>query len=355
MSPDPGNPTSPGDPSGTIQTLTTYSDSDCLVESSVFNYGDVVYFNCPITASLETVSSPITIKTYLESSDTLIGTILDTTYSFATNTLTSLKTDICADTAPNVTLSASYPGDYYYAVLSISGNDVDDITIRVYFSVVDKPTISAPSISDTTITQDMGVLIQATISSECNKAVVVFLDSSGLPVYAKEMLNTTGTTWACTTDPMKIPVDTYAAGDINIYALNEADAVIDCISGDSDSSLTLTVSTASGLRSGALRWLAETIYIKYHTGTYDSTGMMGHGDWTATSARVIRGTQKVMDTQGEMVVSSAQIWVSGANDVGIEDKIKFANDFSTTAEARIIRVDTVTKLSGAYEYKVIYI
>ena len=163
-----------------------------------------------------------------------------------------------------------------------------------------------------------------------------------------------GTTWACITDPGKIPVDTYGAGDIRIYAMNDSDSVIDITSATYNATLALTVTTSDGLRTGALRWLNETIYVKYATGT-DDNGYTTYGDWASVSARIERQTQKVMDSQGVMVTSNAQICVSGDNAVGIMDRIKLSNDYSTAAEAHIIRVNTITDAAGNSELKVVFI
>lgn len=322
-------------------TICIYREqNEVLVQSGYILALGAGRVNGAITSLNNTVDTTVTVGIY-NNSNVLQGDLLcDTTYSFTANTsvtLQDIKGDTLSFTAPSTT------GEYYIELT------IGTETLYIRFTVLPlAPEVLSPSISDTSITKGSSVVISCIVSAITDEAFVQFNDASGNPVYAKQML-ITGTTATCTTDPGLIPVDVYGAGDIIIYALDNASPQYFA----TDETLTLTVTTDEGLRSGALRWLRETVYIKYETGV-DDNGYTTYGDWTATSARIERTTQKVLDGNGIMVTSTAQIYVSGDNDVGIMDRVKFANDFSTTAEARIIRVNTLSNAAGADEVKVIF-
>lgn len=325
------------------------------MESTIFNYDDTVYINCYITSLLATTDSVILLEIYDKATDTLVETVMDdVSYSFTANTPVTLYT-INSNVYPSIEIDSAYSGQDYYAQLYITGSGVDPLYDKAHFSVVDAPIISAVTISDTEVTFDMGVYITATVSDEANRVYVTFFDSNGDPVYTKELLNTTGTTWACNTDPSKIPVDTYDTGDIWVSAFNDEDAVIDITSGVSDKTLTLSVTTSEGLKIGAQRWMPGTVYVKRDAGTYDDNGNVVYGDWESVSARVVKNTQQILTPDGRDVISHAQIYVSGTADIGITDRIKLSNDFSTTAEAVILRVDAHTDAAGNIEYKEVFI
>lgn len=339
-----------------MKSLTSFSDSGCTIESTIFNYNDTVYFNCWITSLLATTDSIILLEIYEQATDTLVETLMDNVlYSFTANTPVTIYT-INSNVYPSAVMDSAYSGQDYYARLYITGSGVDPLYDKSHFSVVDAPIISAVTISDSTTTFDQGVIITATVSDEANRVYVTFFDSDGNPVYAKELLISTGTTWICTTDASKIPVDTYGTGDIWVTAVNDDDVVIDITSGVNDKTLTLTVTTAEGLKTGAQRWINGTIYVKTASGSYDDNGHMIYtGDWGTVSARIVRHTQEITDQNGNNVLSTAVFYISGANNIGINDRIKFSNDYSDTAEMSIMRIDTICDQAGNYEFKEVYV
>lgn len=294
-----------------------------------------------ITSLNDTTNTVVTV-TLNNNSDEVLVTLLDTTYSFSANTPVTLS----AIAEDSLLITEDYTqtiGDYYVK-LTVASEVLTD-RYSIYENSVD---LSNATISDSTIAQDSSVIISATIDVDAVYAFVSFVDESGDVVYSQAM-DISGTTASCTTMPGKIPVDTYSAGQIIIFALLDSSPDVYA----SLATLELTVTANTGMKSGALRWLAETVYIKYNSGL-DDNGYTTYGDWTAVSARIERTTQKVMDANGVMVTSTAQIYVSGDNAVGILDRVKLSNDFSTTAEARIIRVNTLSDASGSDEVKVVY-
>ncbi len=111
-----------------------------------------------------------------------------------------------------------------------------------------KPTISSPSISSATMTENGNVKISCTVSGSPTRGWVVFTDGSDNVVATKE-LTFTGTTAYATTDTMRIPSGTYSAGRIEIRIENDI--------GDSakDETLELTVTAATLFKTWQKNWI----------------------------------------------------------------------------------------------------
>lgn len=101
--------------------------------------------------------------------------------------------------------------------------------------------------------------------------------------------------------------------------------------------------------SGTQTWLRETI-TRYPFSAYDSEGMPTWGAGVSVPCKVDESPTKIMDVSGQESVSSAQIYVNGAQEFGLFDKILMTDG----TIPRILRINHVDGPDGLLYMKVIY-
>ena len=97
--------------------MRTYSDAALTTEATGFSPGDTIYFEHSITALFGTTDSTVSVEVYDHATDSLQDTPLDTTYSLAANTATTLSTINGAAVVSWASGVGQTPG-MYYAVLT---------------------------------------------------------------------------------------------------------------------------------------------------------------------------------------------------------------------------------------------
>lgn len=329
-------------------SLKTYKEAGLTTLKDAFNYLDNVYVNGSITATLDTVDTSVKLDVYTIAG-VLIENILTATYSLTANTPVTLK---AINSNANITFdldATNYPGARYKIILTIDGTDIDSVyRDEVEFSVVDAPKITSPTISEASIYQDQSVTFTASVTSETNNAWVAILDGNGKEVYNKEM-TITGTAATCRTDPLKIPVGVYSAGQVRIYARNDEDAVIDITSAVYDATLALTVLASPAMPAGLLTWLNQEATLEAAL-TKDNYGQYSYDTAVTVACRIAQKVQKIINSQGKEVISHSMVYLNGSQTVTVNDRITLPD--GTTPE--ILQIGSTAKANGVLIMKVIY-
>ena len=192
-------------------SISTYSDAACLTELSSFNAGATVYLNGDICLNSATTGTTVKLEIYDVATSTLRATPLNTTYNFPANVSKSIKTDINAGTAPSWNSSGAAMGEYY-AKVTISGTGVETTYDYEWFSVYANPSISAITLSSTSIKTNESSLLSCSVTNSPSHVIV---EVNGDTFY---LANTSGTTWSVLLYGSDVGICTTAT--LQIYAIN---------------------------------------------------------------------------------------------------------------------------------------
>jgi hypothetical protein len=204
------------------------------------------------------------------------------------------------------------------------------------------PTISTVTLSDNSIRQDEPVTVTIT-GTGIYVAEVIFLHPSGDAVeYVTPItVNTAHTGAEITIPPRCIPVNTYAAGDIHVIVFDQA-----CNAFAVDQTLALAVSASL---TGLIHWMCESLTIEPAT-TIHSYGRYSFGTAVNVAARIVPKTQKIIDKNGQDVISSAEIYVDSSATVTVNDRITLPDG----TKPIILALQKFRDALGNLKLKVIY-
>ena len=102
--------------------------------------------------------------------------------------------------------------------------------------------------------------------------------------------------------------------------------------------------------------MPHTVLVTPFTGTYNSYGKPDVGTPTAYTARVSYMPHRVLNTQGEEVVASGEIWLQTTNVIRMKDTIEWERDTdvspSVYTELFPMQVDTMADDLGTHHVKI---
>ncbi|MBW2561268.1 MAG: hypothetical protein JRE40_10505 [Deltaproteobacteria bacterium] len=102
------------------------------------------------------------------------------------------------------------------------------------------------------------------------------------------------------------------------------------------------------LEQGFLEWFNQTVTIEPFTGV-NVNGEPQYGAAVQYSAFVQRRTRLVRDRAGQEVVSTAQVYLDGSVDVGIQDRITLPDG----SQPVILSIEVLPDETGSTHHKVV--
>jgi len=305
-------------------------------EQGAFKLNDVAYWNGTLRLNKTLAGVTVSLSVTLPKGQSV--NISNTTWDFTADTDYDLIADIFATASQTRTLLTA--GDYQCWLGISKSNYLEAVSQYCWITVPTLPDLlSNPAISDATITQDVSVDITATLAATVSEAVVKIKDAAGVVICTKNM-SISGGVGTATIEGWTLPIGTYSAGQIEIYAADTVNYIFEM-----DESLSLVVSAGG---SGFESWFRQSITLEPFS-ALDDYGAKTYGSPVEVACRIAQKDKKVRSASAEDIISTTQIYISGAQTVTVKDRITLPDN----TQPVILEVRPVKGATGTAVMKVI--